>query len=234
MLVLDGVIQLTEFDHFAYHEMITHVPMNAHPNPRSVLIIGGGDGGALTEALKYDHLESIVLCEIDQAVIDISRKHFPEFDRAYNDKRVTIIVDDAAEFIKQTTDHFDVIIVDSSDPIGPAEVLYQDAFYKDVFRVLTEDGIVVSQAESMFYHADFIGKLLQQNKIIFPITHYYYALVPTYPSGTIGFLFCSKKYEPNHQPSHRKDAFLNELRYYSEGIHRSAFVLPAFFNKILA
>ena len=228
MLVLDGVIQLTEFDHFAYHEMLVHVPMAAHPNPESLLIVGGGDGGALTEAVKHESLKTIVLCEIDKAVIDVSRKHFPEFNKAFDDKRVTVIIRDAAEYIKNKANAFDVILIDSSDPIGPAEILFQEAFYRDVYTALTSDGIAVSQSESMFYHHDFIAKLFTQNKMIFPVNAYYYTLVPTYPSGTIGFSFCSKTIDPITHPSTHRMADLKGLKYYSEAIHSAAFVLPVF------
>lgn len=231
MLVLDGAIQLTEYDHFAYHEMIVHVPMNAHPNPKKVLIVGGGDGGALAEVIKYPTVESIVLCEIDSAVIELSRKHFPEFNKAFDDKRVTINLGDAAQYIKEKTNVFDVIIVDSSDPVGHAEVLFGETFYRDVFAALTPDGIAVSQSESMYYHRDFIAKLLHQNKKIFPVCDYYFSLVPTYPSGTIGFLFCSKKQSPLAQLSMQRTQQLKGLRYYSEAIHRSSFALPVFFSE---
>lgn len=234
MLVLDGVIQLTEFDHFSYHEMLIHVPMNAHPHPKSLLIVGGGDGGVLSEAVKYPSLETIVLCEIDKTVIDVSRKHFPEFDKAFEDKRVTVIIRDAAEYIKHKASTFDVIAIDSSDPIGPAEILFQEAFYHDVFCALTEEGIAVSQSESMFYHQDFIAKLFAQNKTIFPVIEYYYTLVPTYPSGTIGFSFCSKASSPMAYLKADRVADLKGLRYYSEAIHRSAFVLPVFMRDKLA
>ncbi len=234
MLVLDGVIQLTEFDHFAYHEMLIHVPMNAHSNPKSLLIVGGGDGGALAEAVKYPSLETIILCEIDKTVIDVSRKHFPEFDKAFDDKRVTVIIRDAAEYIKHKTNAFDVIAIDSSDPIGPAEILFQEAFYRDVFSALTEDGVAVSQSESMYYHQDFIAELFAQNKTIFPVNEYYYTLVPTYPSGTIGFSFCSRSSGPTTHLQADRVAELTGLRYYSEAIHRSAFVLPVFLRDKLA
>ena len=231
MLVLDGAIQLTAYDHFAYHEMIVHVPMNVHPDPKHVLIVGGGDGGALAEVVKYPTVETIVLCEIDKAVIELSRKHFPEFNKAFDDKRVTVNIGDAAEYIKKKANAFDVIIIDSSDPIGPAEVLFGKTFYRDVFLALTAEGIAVSQSESMYYHRDFIAKLFHQNKAIFPINEYYFTLVPTYPSGTIGFSFCSKLREPVDKIAPHRIEGLAGLRYYSEAIHRSCFVLPAFFDR---
>ncbi len=234
MLVLDGVIQLTEFDHFAYHEMLIHIPMNAHPHPKSLLIVGGGDGGALAEAIKHPSLETIVLCEIDKTVIDVSRKHFPEFDKAFEDKRLTVIIRDAAEYLKNTASTFDIIAIDSSDPIGPAEILFQEAFYRDVFSSLTEEGIAVSQSESMFYHQDFIATLLAQNKMIFPVNEYYYTLVPTYPSGTIGFSFCSKTHDPTTHLNADRVAELKGLKYYSQPIHQASFVLPAFMRDKLA
>lgn len=233
MLVLDGVIQLTEFDNFAYHEMIAHVPLNAHPNPRKVLIVGGGDGGAVFEVLRHQQVEEVVLCDIDQEVVKISQKYFPEFAKALADKRCKVVIDDAAKYVASKENYFDVICVDSSDPIGPAEVLFAREFYENVYRALTVEGIVVSQSEGMFYHQDFIVNLVAQNKKIFPYVAYYYTLIPTYPSGSIGFSFCSKKYTHIDKLDIKKISALRNLKYYNLDIHIAAFVLPQFMQEAL-
>lgn len=226
MLVLDGAIQLTQWDNNAYHEMITHVPLMTHPNPKRVLIIGGGDGGALTEVVKYPSIDKIVLCDIDEAVIEISKKYFPEFAHSFNDSRVTVVIQDAAQYIKKFHHIFDVIIVDASDPDGPASVLYSDEFYHDLDKALTDDGILVAQAESPFFHTDLIKQWHERNQKIFTYASYYYALVPTYPSGIIGFTYCAKTYHPT--PITHNRAPLPNLRYYTPELHRASFVLPAF------
>jgi len=132
MLVNDGIVMLTQFDNHAYHEMIAHVPLFAHPNPKRVLIVGGGDGGTLTEVLKHDGVEEVIMCEIDKKVVDVSKKYFPELTQSFKDPRATVVYEDAAKYVKNKKDYYDIIIVDSSDPIGPAVVLFQKQFYQDV------------------------------------------------------------------------------------------------------
>jgi len=233
MLVHDEVIMLTEFDEAHYHEMITHVPLNVYPDPQRVLIIGGGDGGTLREVLKHKEVKTAHLCEIDDHVIRLSKKHFPSLSSSFNDSRVEVFTEDGAEFIKQRKNFYNIIIVDSSDPIGPAEVLFQEQFYKDIFQSLTQDGIVVTQSESFLYHMDIIKKLVTFNKKIFPHYSYYYTLVPTYPSGLIGFSFCSKKYHPLKNFKPEKVETLENLKYYTQEIHRAAFILPHATAKII-
>ncbi|MBL7101057.1 MAG: polyamine aminopropyltransferase [Nanoarchaeota archaeon] len=227
MLVIDGIIMLTDFDEFAYHEMIVHVPLSVHPNPRKVLVIGGGDGGAVRELLKHP-VEEVHVCEIDKEVISISKKYFPDLASGFDDPRVKVFNEDGAEFVKKK--QYDVIIVDSTDPIGPGKALFEAEFYKDLYGSLAEDGIAVTQSESMFYDKELIKKLFDSNKKIFPIVKYYFTNVPTYPSGTIGFSFCSKKYDPIKD---RKDKKLEGLKYYNPETHESAFVLPSFIKDII-
>lgn len=233
MLVIDDVIMLTQRDNAGYHEMIAHVPLIAHPCPKKVLIVGGGDGGTLTEVLKHSCIEEVVLCEIDQKVIDLCRKYFPEFSAAFDDPRVTVITQDAAVYIKTKQNHFDVICVDSTDPFGPGQALFQEAFYRDVKATLTDDGIAVTQSESLFLYTDLIEKLYQQNRRLFPYASYYYTLVPTYPSGTIGFSFCSKKHDAFAHIDAERIKALSGLRYYNEAIHRGSFQLPQFLKEKL-
>lgn len=234
MLTLDGVIMLTEADNHAYHEMLVHVPMFSHPSPKTVLIVGGGDGGALKEILKHPTVERTVICEIDEDVIKVCREYFPGLADAYDDPRVELIVGDAAEYIASQDNMFDVICVDSSDPVGPAEVLFQKPFYQNLSQALTDEGIAVTQSESMYYHLDFIKSLMTQNREFFKILRYYFTMIPTYPSGTIGFSFCSKKFDPIKADIN--SATVNKvgpLKYYHPDIHKAAFVLPGFAKDIL-
>jgi spermidine synthase len=232
MLVLDGAIQLTQWDNNAYHEMIAHVPLMAHPNPKRLLIIGGGDGGALTEVLKHPNIKEVVLCDIDEHVVILSQKYFPEFAASFADPRVTVVIDDGAEYIKNFTHYFDVILVDASDPEGPACVLYSRAFYQDLYAALTTDGILVAQAESPFFHTDLIKEWHTRNQDLFTHAAYYYALVPTYPSGVIGFTYCAKKY-PHTTAFANNHALPQGLQYYTPEIHAASFVLPKFLQEKL-
>jgi spermidine synthase len=233
MLVHDGVIMLTEADEAHYHEMIAHVALNVHPDPQRVLVIGGGDGGTLREVLKHKDVQTAHLCEIDADVIRLCKKHLPHLSCSFQDSRVEIFCEDGAEFVKKRLNHYQVIIVDSSDPIGPAEVLFQENFYRAMFSALTDDGIVVTQSESFLYHQDIIKNIATFSRSIFPLYFYYFTLVPTYPSGLIGFSFCSKKYHPLSDFKPEKAESLQGLKYYHKEIHKASFTLPQTFSQFL-
>ena len=226
MLVLDGVIQLTESDESGYQEMITHVPLISHPNPKNVLVIGGGDGGAVREIIKHKCVQKVILCEIDPEVIRVSKEYLPGLAKGLNDPRVEIINMDGAAFARNHPDDFDVIIIDSTDPFGPAETLFQQPFYEDIKLALTEKGIVVCQAESFMWHPAIVKYMTGFMVNLFPVTAYYYTIVPTYPSGIIGFCFCSKGSLPNNIDEKRISE-LTDLEYYNVNIHKGSFMLPA-------
>ena len=230
MLVLDGIIMLTEFDEFAYHEMIAHVPLLTHPDPKSVLVIGGGDGGTVREIVKHPGVEHVHLCEIDRRVVEVSREFLPRLSEGLDDPRVGCFFEDGAALAAERKNSYDVIIVDSSDPIGPAEVLFKEKFYRDMHDALRDGGIVVTQCESFYYHTGFIAGIMDFVRSIFPVYGYYSTNVPTYPSGVIGFAFCSKKHHPTRSYDKTRAAALPNLKYYSPEMHRSAFVLPRFVN----
>ncbi|MBI4777035.1 MAG: polyamine aminopropyltransferase [Deltaproteobacteria bacterium] len=231
MLVLDGIIMVTEFDEFAYHEMMVHVPMLVHPNPAHVLIIGGGDGGAVREVLRHPGVKEVHLCEIDPQVVEVSKKYLPRLASRLDDPRVAVHYADGAKFVEDHPGRFDVIIVDSTDPSGPGEVLFKEPFYRNARNALTEDGIVVAQCESFFYHREVISSLFSFLGGIFPSCHYYYSMVPTYPSGIIGFSFGSKKLHPVEDYQEARFQALEGLRYYNPEVHRAAFKLPTFAQK---
>jgi len=231
VLVLDGVIQFTERDEFAYQEMITHLPMFAHKEPKKVLIIGGGDGGVLREVVKHPSVEKIDMCEIDDKVIDCAKRFFGEkIVAAYNDPRLNLVQGDAAEYIKRPDhDSYDVIICDSSDPVGPAESLFKPAFYEAMAAALNPGGITCTQGECVWLHMDLISNVLSACSNIFSNVEYAYTTIPTYPSGQIGFVLCSNDETENTiQIPKRAPTEDMQLRYYRPAIHRSAFVLPAF------
>jgi spermidine synthase len=227
MLVIDGITMLTEFDEYAYHEMISHVPLLVHPKPARVLIIGGGDGGALREVLKHPEVEQVHVCEIDEQVITVCKKYLPLLASSYDDPRVTVFHEDGARFIERAVDAYEVIVVDSTDPIGPGRILFQHAFYENLKRALSDQGIAVTQCESIYLHGHVIKGVHAFARHLFPSLAYYYTLVPTYPSGLIGFYFCSLGHDPKALDEERAGR-LKGLNYYTPDIHRSAFTLPRF------
>lgn len=233
VLVLDGVIQVTTRDEFSYQEMIAHIPLFAHPNPKKVLVIGGGDGGVLREVARHKGVEEIVECEIDEGVIIASKKHFPNLAKGYDDPRVTVKIMDGAKFLEEHEDSFDVIITDSSDPIGPASVLFETPFYNAMHKSLREGGIVCTQGECMWLHLDLIKPLVDSIQETFTSVEYAYTTIPTYPSGQIGFILATKGRTTCKIPSERPLEFANELNYYTPEIHRAAFVLPAFCQRAI-
>jgi len=232
ILLINGIIMVTESDEFCYHEMIAHVPLCVHPKAQKVLVIGGGDGGTVREILKHDNIKEIEICEIDEKVIEVSKKHFPYLANSFDDPKVKIFCEDGNKFIKAHKNEYDIIIVDSSDPIGPAEVLFRREFYEAMYQALKHDGIVVTQAESFFYHRKIIKSLFSFIKKIYPISEYYYTLVPTYPSGVIGFMFCSKKYHPINDFNETEALKLTDLKYYNKEVHKASFALPNFIYHI--
>ena len=233
ILLIDGIIMLTDADEFCYHEMITHIPLCVHPKAQKVLVIGGGDGGTVREILKHDSVNEVDVCEIDEKVIEISKKHFPYLANSFNDPKVKVYCEDGNKFIKNHKDEYDIIIVDSSDPVGPAEVLFRREFYEAMYQALKNNGIVVTQAESFFYHKKIIKSLFSFIKEIYPISEYYYTLVPTYPSGIIGFTFCSRKYHPILDFNETEILKLKDLKYYNKEIHKASFALPAFVQEYI-
>jgi spermidine synthase len=235
VLVLDGVIQVTERDEFSYQEMIAHLPLFAHPNPKRVLVIGGGDGGVLREVAKHPGVEEIVECEIDRGVIDASKKFFPSLSKGYDDPRVKVHVMDGAKFLEENQGSFDVIITDSSDPIGPASILFETPFYDAMHKSLREGGIVCTQGECMWLHVDLIKPLVDSISRIYTSVEYAYTTIPTYPSGQIGFIIATKGRtegckKPVRIPS---DNLQNNLRYYTPELHEASFVLPAFAKRAI-
>ncbi len=233
MLVLDGIIQLTEPDEFAYHEMMAHVPMFAHPNPKKVLIIGGGDGGVLREVGRHGCVEHIDFCEIDEEVIRVSKEFLPDIACGFDDPRVAVHIGDGNAYVHEQKNKYDVIIVDSSDPIGPGEALFERPFYEGLKKALGQNGIIATQGESFFLHRDCVTNLVKITRELFSVQAYSYILVPTYPGGHIGICLGSLGPElekPNREITHE---FQNRLKYYSPRTHKASFVLPWFAEKML-
>ncbi|SDK03469.1 polyamine aminopropyltransferase [Natronincola ferrireducens] len=230
-LVLDGYVQVTVEDEFVYNEMITHVPLFTHPKPEKVLIIGGGDGGSAREAAKHPSVTQVDLCEIDPMVIEACREHLPEMSVSYNHPKVNVITKDGVKFIKDHPNTYDVIIIDSSDPIGPAVDLFGKDFYSNVHKALKEDGIFACQSESLFYHQDLIKDVHEMLKGLFPIARLYTATTPTYPGFLWAYSMGSKKYDPFDRMDVKKPEI--EARYYNHDIYKGCFALPTFIKETL-
>jgi len=233
LMTLDDMVMFTEKDEFVYHEMIAHVPLSVHPNPENILVIGGGDGGTVREILKHKSVKSVVLVEIDKMVIDLSKKFMPFTASCLDDNRVEVLVEDGIKYIQNQNNRFDVIIIDSTDPVSFAEGLFHHDFYNNVKNALKEDGIMVAQTESPFLNSDLIEKVYDALKVSFENRYMYLAHIPTYPSGMWSFSFATKKYNPITDIVGHEQSFYKDLKYYSVDIHKSAFALPPFVKQII-
>ncbi|CAM9160975.1 unnamed protein product [Pylaiella littoralis] len=233
VLVLDGVIQLTERDECSYQEMLTHIPCFAHGDPKKVLIVGGGDGGVLREVARHPGVETIHMCEIDSMVCEVSKRFDLCTASAFGDKRLTLVHEDAAEFVKREGNNgYDIIIVDSSDPVGPAETLFQPTFYQNMKRALAPMGIIATQGECLWLHLPLITTVLRACSEMFGSVDYAFTTVPSYPSGQIGFVIASVEERDLSTPAATPDSATTDLlRYYSPEVHKAAFVLPVFAEK---
>jgi len=229
MLLLDGMVQTTEQDEWVYHEMISLVALNAHPHPEQVLIFGGGDGGTLGEVVGHPGVKRGVLVEIDEEVVQASRDFFPELCCAFSHPKAELIIRDGTEYVKENQACFDIVIVDSTEPVGPAVKLFSPEFYRDVYSSLKEDGMLVVQSESPFFNADVIKMAYQGIKQSFPITELYLASIPTYPSGLWSFTIGSKRYNPVCPVSSHHQG----CKYYNPQVHEAAFRLPGFVRRII-
>jgi len=231
MLVLDGIVQTTIKDEFVYHEMITHIPLFTHPNPKKVLVVGGGDGGAIREILKHPGVEKIVLCEIDGDVIEECKKYLPEISCGLLDPRCEIFVGDGIAYVKEHKNEYDIIIVDSTDPFSIAEGLFGGNFYKDIYEALTKDGIFIAQTETPFFLPETVKKVFKDAKEIFPITKMFMAAIPTYPGGYWSFTIGSKTCDPTKVDIDQIPEL--DTKYYTKELHLAAFVLPRYVEMLL-
>lgn len=231
VLALDGIIQLTENDEYAYHEMMVHVPLLTHPNPKSVLIVGGGDGGILRETLKHKNLETIIQVEIDETVINLAKKYFAGVsDGAFDNPRARVAIQDAAKFVKETEERFDCIIVDSNDPEGPAKVLFTEEFYGNCKKVLNPGGILVNQNGVPFLQKGEMSLTAKARENHFKHVTFYLTSVPTYVGGLMALGWASdKKYNVSKkQLQKRLSQIEGKLRYYTPAVHKGSFALPQF------
>ena len=231
MLVLDGIVQTTIKDEYVYHEMISHIPLFTHPNTKRVLVVGGGDGGAIREVLKHPSVEKAILCEIDKAVVDECKRFLPEISCALDDPRCEVFIGDGIKYVHEHKNEFDVIIVDSTDPFGAAEGLFGGSFYKEISECLTDDGLFIAQTETPFYLPEVVKRVYDDATAVFSITKLFMAAIPTYPSGFWSFTVGSKKYDP--ETADLSNTIDIETKYYTKKLHKSCFVLPKFIENII-
>jgi spermidine synthase len=238
VLALDGICQTTEKDEFFYHEMMVHPALFAHGRARKVLIIGGGDGGILEEVLKHRSVARAVMVEIDGAVVDLCRKYLPSIcGKAFDDRRTDLVIGDGVKYVAETKETFDVILVDSTDPIGPAEVLFGDDFYAACKRCLTPRGILVTQNGAPFLQRDEFATTRKRLRKLFRDTGFIFAPVPTYIGGLMALSWSSQDAKNRVVPLRTLAARFRKARiqtqHYTPEIHRAAFAVPAYLQSYL-
>lgn len=231
LLVLDGVVQLTERDELFYHEMLVHPALHVHPAPRDVLIVGGGDGGSLREALKHPTVRRVDLVEIDERVVAVSREFFAGLATGFDDPRVTVLHQDGVELVERPTHRYDVIIVDSTDPVGPAERLFSTPFYRAAADALTPEGLLVTQSESLHFHRDFVAAVQRRLREAFPIVDCYTQPLATYAGNWWAFGIASKARSPRVPRSGLRSGVAT--RHYSREVHQKAFLPRSILRRLV-
>lgn len=229
MLVLDGVVQLTERDEHFYHEMLTQVVLHAHPDPADVLIIGGGDGGSLREVLKHRSVKRVQMVELDRGVIEASREFLPTLSTGFADPRANVLENKGEEFLARTGDRYDVVIMDSTDPVGPAANLFADECLAGAASVLKDDGMFVAQTESLHFHAAFVRDVQQRMKRFFKIVDLFTVPLATYGGNWWSFSIGSKVHDPREP---RRQCTV-PTKYYAEDVHRQAFLPPSLKRRLI-
>ena len=234
VFTLDDLMMTTEGDEYHYHEMISHIPMMNHKNPETVLVIGGGDGGTVREVLKHKSVKKVVLCEIDGMVIEACKKYLPTIACKLDDPKVEILVQDAIEYIKDKKNEFDIILIDSTDPLGPGEGLFTEEFYTNVKNSLKKGGIVAAQSESPVAQADSVQKMYKLLKKVFPVCETFTSNIPTYPGGYWAWAFCSEDVKPlSYFDDERCKEISKTCKIYNKDYHMARFALPNYLKELL-
>ncbi len=230
VLALDGVVQLTERDEYLYHEMLAHVALHAHPRPVDVLIIGGGDGGTLREVVKHECVGRIVMVELDQGVIEASREFLPSLSTGFTDPRVRVIEAEGSSYMANADDKFDLIVVDSTDPVGPAQSLFTAECFSSAFSALKPDGLLVGQTESLHFHRSFIREVQRNLRSIFNLADLYSVPLATYAGNWWTFSIASKLHDPRQLA---RDVRVS-TRYYARDVHHQAFIPSSLYNQLMS
>ena len=238
ILALDNIIQTTQKDEFIYHEMLTHIAMFSHKNPKNVLIIGGGDGGILREVIKHKNLQSVTMVEIDESVINMSKKYLPSHSfGAFESEKLNLVIDDGLKFLEKSSKNFDVIICDSTDPIGPGEALFTSPFYHEIYKKLAVDGIFVAQNGVAFMQEDEVLTTQKRLNQYFADPCFFSSAIPTYYGANMYFAYATKN--PQAKKNQEKDIekrYVNSnitTNYYNPKIHQASFAIPNFLEKKL-
>lgn len=239
VMTLDGVVQTTEKDEFIYHEMLTHLPIYAHGAVRKVLIIGGGDGGVLEEALKHPSVEKVTMVEIDRGVVDLCTTYLPSISNgAFDDPRTDLVIADGRDFVANCEERYDLVIVDSTDPIGPGAVLFTETFYRDCRSCLTDGGILVTQNGVPFVQAEELTSSVSFFRALFKDATCYLATIPTYIGGPLAFGWATGntalRTTALSDLKARFDAEPVETRYYTPEVHQGAFALPPYVTELMS
>lgn len=240
MLTIDGMVMLSEKDEFVYHEMLSHVGMFAHPKPERILIVGGGDGGTAREVLRHPTVDRVDMVEIDETVVRASKEYLAGVGD-WEDPRLNILFEDAIEFVKNIDESYDVILIDGSDPKGPAEGLFKGDFIQSCYNALSDEGVLTSQTESPWvqeYHTG-MQQLYSALDDLYKVSRMYLAYIPLYPTGMWSFAFASKGARPLSEETIGRaerglPQFGKELKYYNPGVHRGSFALPNFVDDIIS
>jgi len=233
LLTLDKLVMLTEKDEFVYHEMITHMPLCTLKNPEKVLVVGGGDGGTVREILKHESVKEVVLCEIDERVVRVCQKYFPSTSYELENKKVILTFEDGFKFLTRFRNHFDLIVTDSSDPVGPGTALFKEDYYRTVKEALKPDGIMVSQSESPWYYEDIMQSMTQAMTKVFNHVETYIAMVTLYPGGFWTITAASDTLSLHNFNKEKSEKISKTCKYYNPEIHKGALALPNFVKKIV-
>lgn len=238
VMALDGLVQTTEGDEFIYHEMLANVPILAHGRAERVLIVGGGDGGMLREVSRHASVRHVVQVEIDRAVVELCREYLPNHSAgAYDDPRLELVIGDGMDYVRHATERFDVIIADSTDPVGPGEALFREDFYAACRRCLTPGGVLVTQSGVPFTQHDELANTARRLQAVFADQHFYTAAVPSYVGGVMAFAWASDDPQLRRTPLEVLEQRFREsaitTRYYTPEVHRAAFALPRFLLDVI-
>lgn len=239
LMTIDGMVMLSEKDEFVYHEMLAHVGMFTHPQPERVLMVGGGDGGTAREVLRHPSVVEVDMVEIDETVVRASKEFMPGVG-AWESPKLNVLFEDGIRFVSDVNDTYDVIIIDGSDPVGPAEGLFEEDFLRSCHDILAEDGVLAAQTESPWvpsYHKS-INRVFTALDALYPVTKMYLAWTPLYPGGMWSFCYAGKGPHPLSADTMERveeglSSFGDELNYYNREIHVGSFALPNFVREII-
>lgn len=234
VLVIDNVFMTSEYDEFLYHEMLVHPALTTAPSIERVLVIGGGDGGTVREVLRHSEVKACVMIEIDEMVVDASKKYLTSIGTAWADPRLEVRFIDGIEYVKESADEaYDVVLLDGTDPVGPGAVLFDESFYEGCKRMLVPDGVMALQSESPLLMMEVFVETQHKLRNLFSEVHPYMGPVPLYGTGTWSWTWCSNTGEPLMANEERQAEIVEGSKAYNEDLHRAIFALPNYVKRAL-